>query len=49
VVDLTLGIFWMEGSLGLMEETLGFQREAFGGPTFHFQAQKCAKSAKTLP
>jgi hypothetical protein len=29
----------MKRRLGLMEETLGDEREDFGGPTFHLQAQ----------
>jgi hypothetical protein len=36
-------------SLSLMEKTLAHEKEAFGGPMFHLQAQRLAPSAKTLP
>jgi hypothetical protein len=49
VAYLKLGTFWKEEGLGFMEEALDLEREAFRGPTFHLQAQRFAKSAKTLP
>jgi hypothetical protein len=41
--------FLKKRSLSLMEKTLAHEKEAFGGPTFHLQAQRLSPSAKTFP